>query len=119
VTPTRTPCASRFPHNDGGTNHRLDHATSQDRTISLEALPHDDQTEPRRARRSARKVYTLDCEEQVNQHGPTNPAYVQVMLAAISAKSWMIVDRREAIHARQTWFSAMSSTGTGTTSGRV
>lgn len=46
-----TPCASPFPHNySGDTNHRLDHATSQDRTIRLKALAHDDQTETRRAR---------------------------------------------------------------------
>ena len=59
-----------IPHNySGGTNHRLDHATSQGRTIRLKALPHDDQTENLRARRSAGNVYTPDCEEPSNRCG--------------------------------------------------
>ncbi len=64
-------------HNDGGTNHRLDHATSRDSTIRLKALPHDDQTETRRAWRSAGKVYTLDFEESVNLASP-NRAGVRI-----------------------------------------
>lgn len=64
-SPTPAGPASRFPHNDGGTNHRLDHATSQDRTIRLKGLPYDDQIETRRARRSDGKGYTLDCDQPV------------------------------------------------------
>jgi hypothetical protein len=62
-----TPCLAIPAQLQRRHNHRLDHATSQDRTIRLKALPHDDQTETRRARRSAGNVYTLDCEEPVSQ----------------------------------------------------